>query len=113
MDGAFCKTFTGGPCPNWKNYVYIPREWCYKRCNYKKSYPKIGTMAGQFVAESRVYVRAGRPKRSDAEVHKITAICEACDEFDNKRGRCYLCGCNMYRKMTWATTHCPLNKWEQ
>ncbi len=105
----FCKDFTGGWCPRSKSH--IPREWCYRRCNYGKSYPSIVKMARQFVAASAKQAIAGMPKRSEDEIKRIKAICESCDELNNEDRRCYACGCKMDVKMTWATTKCKLGKW--
>ncbi len=110
MDKDFCKNFKSGYCPKWE--AHVPRSWCFARCNIGKSYPGIAKMAKQFAKETVLYIKEGRPKKHKDEIARIKAICEGCNEFSKAR-RCYLCGCKMDIKMTWATTKCPLKKWEQ
>jgi len=107
----FCETFKGGYCPVVKKHV--PRSWCIARCNAAKKFPGFAEMAKGFAGSMVEYVKKGRPKRPEAEVERILTICRVCDEFDRQRGRCYLCGCKMKVKITWATTKCPLKKWEK
>ena len=111
MDAEFCINFKSGKwCP--KCQAYVPRSWCFARCDMEKSYPGVATMAVGLAKETVKYVKEGRPKKSDDEIERIRAICEACNDFSETR-RCYHCGCRMDIKMTWATTKCPLKKWEQ
>ena len=109
IDADFCKSFRGGWCPKFKSH--IPRSWCFARCDIKKVYPGITTMAKEFAKETAKHIKAGAPKRSDEEVNRIKAICEACDELNPQSKRCYLCGCKMDRKIPWATAHCRIEKW--
>ena len=110
-DNDFCETFTGGWCPVANSH--IPRSWCFARCKAEKAFPGFAEMAKRFASETVEYVKQGRPKRPKEEAEKCWAICQSCDELDPKRERCYLCGCKMKIKVTWATVECPQKKWEK
>lgn len=110
MAEDFCKNFKGGWCPAAKSHV--PRSWCFARCKERKAFPGMAKMAVEFAKQSAKYIAANRPKREPEEVERIKQICEDCDEHNAEKKRCYLCGCRIDIKMTWATTRCPLKKWE-
>ena len=65
------------------------------------------------------WAKAGFPRRTDEEVDRFLAICrEPCDRYDEEKGRCKTCGCNVNRKrvalvnkIRMATEHCPAGKW--
>jgi hypothetical protein len=68
------------------------------------------------------WIKAGRPKREQAEVDRILEICKACPLFqpsagDPNRGTCKACGCalnqkgGMLNKISMATESCPKEKW--
>ncbi len=59
---------------------------------------------------------AGRPRRSDAEVESLLAICLPCERY--RDGVCAKCGCGVSRsktaivnKLRMTTEVCPLGKW--
>lgn len=110
-DDDFCKVFKGGYCPAVNKHV--PRSWCFARCKGKKVYPGFAEMAKGFAESIVEYTKQGFPKRPKEDAEKILAICQECDEYDTQRKRCYICGCKMEVKITWATTSCPLKKWER
>ena len=93
-------------CSNFGVWIYEP-----DRGNEKKKYPSIITQAGSFGKAAVKQVRAGNPKRTDEETARIICICEACEEYNKKKMRCYACGCYMKNKIPWETTHCKIGKW--
>lgn len=65
---------------------------------------------------------AGSPLRSQPEIDRIFAVCQACPQFinDGSRPRCRLCGCSLNQgpngltnKIAMATETCPIkpSKW--
>jgi hypothetical protein len=73
-----------------------------------------GKMAGSLIKEGAKYLKAGRPKRTEAEQAVCMALCEACEFYitASKLGpRCSKCGCCVGLATRWATKHCPLKKW--
>jgi hypothetical protein len=58
---------------------------------------------------------AGFPERSDEEVARLLAICQACEHYT--QGRCRKCGCRvsnapaLINKIRMATENCPIGKW--
>ena len=99
-------------------------RWCGKwRCwigeqqpgiivpNQKIKYPSLPRMAGSFAKAAGKQMLAGNPKRSEAEIKRIMAICNACDYYVSDAQRCMKCGCSMKKKIPWQTTKCLINKW--
>ncbi len=117
MDVAFCENFAGGYCP--KHEKSIPRSWCFARCDVTKQYPSLIKQGKSFAVESAKYIKAGRPKRTDAEIAALAAICEKCFYYDadakphlQKEGpRCRECGCGLNLKQLWETSYCRRNLW--
>ena len=116
-DDNFCENFTGGWCPKAKSN--IPRSWCFARCDKTKEYPSLIDQGKSFAVESAKYIKAGRPKRTEAEIAKLAAICEKCFYYDphgkphlQKEGpRCRQCGCGLDLKQMWETSWCRKGKW--
>ena len=77
--------------------------------------------AARYALERAIWVKAGKPYRSESEINAIfTDICEPCESFQRKsdiRGICALCGCRLrnkgkyLNKIAWGTTKCPDGKW--
>lgn len=120
MNGEeFCKNFTGGWCPKIKKY--IPRIWCFARCEITKEYPSLIEQGKSFAIELAKYIKAGRPKRTNEEITVLAAICEKCNYYDakgkphfQKEGpRCRECGCGMSLKQMWATSRCRKGYWDK
>lgn len=109
VNEEFCKSFTGDYCPRFKKHV--PRSWCFARCDRTKEFPGLAEMVVNFAKEAAKYVAAGCPKRTEAEIEAIKAICDACDDFNKEKQRCRNCGCRMRCKIPWETTCCPKGKW--
>lgn len=72
-----------------------------------------------FAAEVRMWIREGRPVRSDEEVkHILETFCKKCDLYDSVKEACKKCGCAMNDK-SWAlrngikmkTKICPMGLW--
>ena len=87
----------------------------YRRVVVKKAggevpaaYPPLLEQAGTAARALGRAVRSGFKAVDDAEHARRLAICEACEHFDPKRGRCRKCGCKARWKARLATEHCPL-----
>lgn len=86
----------------------------------KNSRTRMGWTYAKAVAK---WIAAGSPTRSEAEIARIFAICEACPYFarKSKRPHCTICGCSLntapnglVNKIAMdVTEHCPLDppKW--
>ena len=77
----------------------------------------------RFIKEYIKWFLKGKPLRSDKEMDRIFSICEECPEFERYApgctfGNCKVCGCHLDKedkgmnKIAWATTKCPLKKWQ-
>lgn len=77
----------------------------------------------RFLKEYIKWFLKGKPFRSDKEMDRIFGICEKCPEFERYApgctfGNCKVCGCHIDKndksmnKIAWATTKCPLRKWQ-
>lgn len=80
--------------------------------------PTILTRARNWRDSIKRWKAAGKPVRSEADVERIAAICQACDQYDAKWKQCGLCGCFCrskgraeFNKPTMATEACPIGKW--
>jgi hypothetical protein len=79
--------------------------------------PSFARQAWNYLAATAKWAAAGRPTRSDAEVGRVLAICQACPNFRPIAagdGQCLLCGCGcsadssaLANKLRMATEHCP------
>ena len=77
----------------------------------KIKYPSIATMGKSFIKAGAKHIASGMKERSEEEIKRILTICESCEEYVKKTGRCKVCGCGMKRKIKWSTTNCKLRKW--
>ena len=104
-----CNYEENGFCKSEKKY--ITPIYCKFQCQQKnnKTPDKI-KMAKSFSKAAIKHIASGLKTREQKEIRRIMSICRNCDEYVNKR--CKICGCNMNKKIEWATTHCPLKKWE-
>lgn len=80
----------------------------------KTQAPTMREQAANYTKATAKWVAAGRPVRSEEEIGRIIEICEACPNYDQRRKRCKLCGCNvnrsrraMWNKIAMATEKCP------
>jgi uncharacterized paraquat-inducible protein A len=74
----------------------------------------------RFLFEWTKWKMAGSPLRPAKQIEHIFNICSDCDEFDyyeNDKGLCTLCECNIKKydtkvnKAAWGTTRCPIGRW--
>lgn len=73
----------------------------------------------QYLNERAKWIKFGKPYRNPEDRLRIFNICYSCDKFIKEsevEGNCSICGCgikkegNMFNKIAWATTKCPLRK---
>lgn len=98
----------------------VVRAWPLRcRCGAtyaEPSQPSLLQQAGSYVAAVTGWVASGSPLRSQEEVDRLLAICQACEHY--RAGVCVLCGCTVDRrrsgwrnKLAMATESCPAGKW--
>ena len=79
------------------------------------SAPSMAQMAKNFFKSAAVFVAAGMPRASVADIEKRLDFCRYCKDFDQAgyrgMGKCNVCGCNMEIKAAMATEYCPAGKW--
>jgi uncharacterized paraquat-inducible protein A len=73
--------------------------------------PPLATQAANFAGAVVRDLKAGRPRRTEAEVEELMAICEACEFMRQSDRRCSKCGCRLKAKIPWGMEHCPVDKW--
>ena len=83
--------------------------------------PSYIRQAWNYAAAVKRWIAGGGPRRSQDEIDRIFAICQACPYFANtKKPHCRLCGCSLgtapdglKNKLAMATESCPANppKW--
>jgi len=112
-------------CNNCPVRVYSKKSLCKKvlpkpdcpDCNKKPAWSSLSNLAMAWREAINKWRKAGKPKRSDEEVHNIVVNhCEKCDWYENRR--CRGCGCNVnewsvavLNKARMATEHCPKGYW--
>jgi len=73
-------------------------------------------LGGRFLKELLKWAFYGFPQRSDARIRELFTICNYCpelDKYEDGKGICSICGCNIKRderrmnKLAWGTTRCP------
>lgn len=73
-------------------------------------FDNIITLGTRFLKENKKFRDAGSPIRTKEEINQIlNEVCKPCEYYTN--GRCKLCGCQLARKLKYATAHCPINRW--
>lgn len=77
--------------------------------------PSLGRKAINRAKAEYRDVKAGRPRRTEAEVEAILAICKAnqCGLYQAKKGICTHkdCGCPVKRKAPYKMEQCPAGFW--
>lgn len=83
--------------------------------------PSNAKQAWNYAKALAKWTAAGMPKRDQAEIDRLFAICNSCEHFVNdSRPHCGLCGCScgegdnpLANKLAMGTEHCPLDppKW--
>ena len=56
------------------------------------------------------YIRYGNRVDIDNYINRLS-ICMACDNFDNEKWSCKICGCYLDKKAKMNTENCPDDKW--
>lgn len=65
------------------------------------------------------HIYSGSPKSSREEINYRYQICINCDQFDNIKSQCNVCGCLIknkkvfLNKLAWADQECPIGKWKK
>lgn len=72
-----------------------------------------------FIKSLYFHIGAGLPRSTQNEINYRYTICLACDQFNQVKSECYICGCNInnkkifMNKLAWADQECPLKKWNK
>jgi hypothetical protein len=87
----------------------------------KPPVPEFPALSIQMIAWKDAVLRwrkAGKPKRTDAEVEEILVLCKGCSWYDAKKQRCLGCGCKVtesgvavFNKARMKTETCPRSFW--
>jgi hypothetical protein len=78
--------------------------------------PALIVRGWNFTAAMARWTLAGMPRRTQAEIDKRLAICQACPFLENQH--CSQCGCmcveqnRLINKLALATEKCPQGKWQ-
>lgn len=65
------------------------------------------------------HIYSGSPKATQEQILNRFAICSSCEFFDQQKGQCLQCGCNINKrkifmnKLAWADQSCPIKKWQK
>lgn len=73
----------------------------------KKEKPSILKMVKNFVKESVTFIKEGAPVCSEEEYKERITLCSTCDQYNEKKQTCNICGCFMPAKAGWKTSVCP------
>lgn len=70
-----------------------------------------------FLKSLLFHIWAGFPKSTQQEIYNRFSICKECDQYNNIKQECNVCGCNIntrkvfLNKLAWADQECPQGKW--
>ncbi len=78
--------------------------------NLPNTPPTATAKAASVASDFGSWLASGCPMRSAGERERIKAICHGCPKY--KDNSCTLCGCRLSTKISWATTDCPIGKWD-
>ena len=81
--------------------------------------PGMVSLAYKYTRALSRWIKAGRPVRSEEEIHRIfEAFCMPCEAYDAEGSSCQNCGCRVntkqiapLNKIAMGTEMCPLEKW--
>lgn len=65
------------------------------------------------------HIYSGSPKSTISEIQYRYKICIDCDEFNQQKQQCNVCGCAInnrkifMNKLAWADQECPKGKWNK
>jgi hypothetical protein len=63
------------------------------------------------------HIYSGFPKSTQNEINYRYNICMGCEQYNNIKKQCDVCGCAVnskkifMNKLAWADQECPVNKW--
>lgn len=72
-----------------------------------------------FLKSLYFHIGSGFPKSTQTQINDRYSICMECDQFNHSKSECYVCGCNINKKMiflnklAWADQECPIGKWHK
>lgn len=78
----------------------------------KTGFPTLAERLANLAKASAKHLASGLKSANSEEVERRKSICEGCDQYDKEKGLCNKCGCFLNIKTLWATSVCPLGKWE-
>ena len=64
----------------------------------------------KFLTAITKYLRYGNRVDIDNYINRLS-ICRTCDNFDNEKWSCKICGCYLDKKAKMNTENCPDDKW--
>jgi uncharacterized paraquat-inducible protein A len=70
-----------------------------------------------FLKSLLFHVWAGFPKSTQSEIESRYITCALCENFNQQKQECGICGCSVNRKriflnkLAWADQECPVGKW--
>ena len=64
----------------------------------------------RFLKATVKYIRFGQQTTIDVYIDRLT-ICKNCNNFDNEKWSCKICGCYLDKKAKMNTENCPEDKW--
>lgn len=65
------------------------------------------------------HIYSGSPKSTQEEIIYRYSICLSCNDFNNQKQQCNICGCAINKrkifmnKLAWADQECPAGKWSK
>ena len=83
--------------------------FCYILLLDKKQYGSFMRII-RFLKAIIKYIRFGQQTNIDVYIDRLT-ICKNCDNFDNEKWSCKICGCYLDKKAKMNTESCPEDKW--
>jgi len=72
---------------------------------------RVAGLTEALVTAAMDRVQGKRVLCTDEEVKARNMICQVCDHYDKKKGRCQTCGCKVKRKAQLVSSKCPIGKW--
>ena len=83
--------------------------FCYILLLDKKQYDLFMRII-RFLKSIIKYIRFGQQTTIDVYIERL-AICKNCNNFDNEKWSCKVCGCYLDKKAKMSTEKCPDDKW--
>ncbi len=73
--------------------------------------PGVIQQARNFAGTAAAVVADGLKMVTPAQRNERLEICHSCQQYDDKTGRCFSCGCVLKAKAMARAAQCPLGKW--